>query len=91
MAEPRLEPSVIVEADKSDQANTTKMTASKIRTSSGMFFERGEKELVKGETSQRLTLQTQFSLAAAAAMCQASKHGLSCIACSCVLAVKQKS
>jgi hypothetical protein len=51
LAAPRLQRSVIVEADKSDKANTTKMAPSKIRTSDGMFFARGENDVVKGKSS----------------------------------------
>ena len=48
MAAPRLEQSVVVANDKSDETNTTKLVPSKIRTSMGMFFKRGENELVQG-------------------------------------------
>lgn len=48
MAAPRLEQSVVVANDKSDATNSTMLVPSKIRTSMGMFFRRGENELVQG-------------------------------------------
>lgn len=47
LAAPRLQPSNVVEASKSDATNTTQQEPSKIRTSDGMFFERGENEVIK--------------------------------------------
>lgn len=48
-AEPRLVRSGVVEAAESDKHNNTVESVDKIRTSYGMFFSRGENELIKRE------------------------------------------
>jgi hypothetical protein len=48
LASPRLERGVVVDNAKSDAAHTTKLNPSSIRTSHGMFFARGENEVVQG-------------------------------------------
>jgi hypothetical protein len=40
---------VVVSNKESDAMNGTKLVPSKIRTSHGMFFDRGENELIQGE------------------------------------------
>jgi hypothetical protein len=49
LAEPRLQRSNVVSAAKSDATHSTTTEMSKIRTSDGMFFSRGENEVLKGE------------------------------------------
>jgi hypothetical protein len=39
---------VVVSNDKSDATNSTQLVPSKIRTSMGMFFSRGENDLIRG-------------------------------------------
>jgi hypothetical protein len=51
LASPRLARSVVVDNAKSDATRTTKLNPSSIRTSHGMFFARGENEVVQGEGS----------------------------------------
>lgn len=46
-AKPRLSRSQVVSSDKSDSSNRTVEELSDIRTSQGMFFERGEDEMIK--------------------------------------------
>ena len=40
---------MVVSNDKSDATNSTQLVPSKIRTSMGMFFSRGENDLIRGE------------------------------------------
>ena len=47
-ATPRLHRSQVVSSEKSDNKNGTVEELSDIRTSAGMFFARGEDEIVKG-------------------------------------------
>jgi hypothetical protein len=51
-ATPRLAPVGVVSVEKSDQEQGTRTETSKIRTSWGMFFARGENDLIKGEWVQ---------------------------------------
>lgn len=44
--------SQVVSSDKSDNSNRTVEELSDIRTSQGMFFERGEDEMIKCKQSQ---------------------------------------
>jgi prolyl 4-hydroxylase len=48
-ATPRLQRSHVVSSDKSDKKHSTVEELSDIRTSQGMFFERGEDDLIRCE------------------------------------------
>jgi prolyl 4-hydroxylase len=48
-ATPRLHRSQVVSSEKSDNINKTVEELSDVRTSQGMFFERGEDDMIKCE------------------------------------------